>query len=147
MSLSRRQLLAVAATTCVALTVRGRTVVAGLHQQPFDAGVAAELPEGVTDTFARRHTVLIVRRGNTIYALTAACPHKGTTLRAAGDHIRCPGHGSRFDLDGNATRGPAEGQLARHGVSLRDGRLFVDPSVIFLPGQFDNDAARVELPG
>ncbi|MFN4242744.1 MAG: Rieske (2Fe-2S) protein [Tepidisphaerales bacterium] len=147
MSLSRRQLLVSAAATSVALTVGGRTVVAAFAAQPFDAGVAADFPEGVTDTFARRHTVLIVRQGNTLYAMTAACPHKGTTLRAAGDQIRCPGHGSRFDLEGKATRGPAEGQLNRHSVTLRDGRLIVDPSVIFLPGDFDNPAARVTLPG
>lgn len=148
MRISRREFVAgMAAATAVTLTAGGRPVLAATGQEAFDAGPAADLAEGLTDKFAREHVVLIVRKGNRVYAMTAACPHRGTTLRSGGDFIRCPGHGSRFDLEGTTTRGPAEGQLARHGLSLKGGRLWVDPSKIFLPGDFESEGAFVVIPG
>lgn len=148
MLISRREFVAgMAAVTAVTLTAGGRPVLAATGQRAFDAGPVADLAEGLTDTFAREHVVLIVRKGSRVYAMTAACPHKGTTLRSGGEFIRCPGHGSRFDLEGNTTRGPAEGQLARHGVSIRDGRLWVDPGKIYLPGDFDAEGAFATVGG
>lgn len=60
-------------------------------------------------TFESR-AILIVRTSETQFAaLTARCPHQGTTVRYddARDDIVCPNHGSRFTLEGAVTKGPA----------------------------------------
>ena len=55
--------------------------------------------------------VMLVKQGEKIAALGAACPHAGGPLDLGtieGDRVTCPWHGSAFCLsDGKVLRGPA----------------------------------------
>jgi nitrite reductase/ring-hydroxylating ferredoxin subunit len=135
----------------VALTIGGLASCAGGWSLAgeFDAGDAASIPEGYTDTFARDKHVMIVRKGKRVWALSSVCTHQGFTIRVVGEgaeaRLRCPGHGSRFDSEGNPTGGPARGQLGRHGVRIEGGKLLVNPDKIFLPGEFEQPGSFVEM--
>ena len=52
----------------------------------------------------------------TFLALSTTCTHEGTTISIVNNALsfECPNHGSRFDSDGNVTRGPnAAGTVAK----------------------------------
>lgn len=63
--------------------------------------------------------LLIVRRSASDYTvLSSRCPHKGCGVEAPkGETIRCPCHGSTFDLSGAVTHGPAVGPLMSYPSS------------------------------
>ncbi|WP_342130908.1 Rieske (2Fe-2S) protein [Hydrogenophaga sp. OTU3427] len=83
-----------------------------------------DLPDGKSrgfDTDGRgQDTVLLVRRGERVYAYRDACPHLGGTpmawrkdayLSGDGQHIVCHAHGARFDIvTGACVLGPCLGQ-------------------------------------
>jgi cytochrome b6-f complex iron-sulfur subunit len=53
--------------------------------------------------------VAVKRTGSTTFlALSTTCTHEGTHLDIVNNSLsfECPNHGSRFDSDGNVTRGP-----------------------------------------
>ena len=53
--------------------------------------------------------VAIKRTGPTTFlALSTTCTHEGTRIEIVNNaaSFECPNHGSRFDSDGNVTRGP-----------------------------------------
>ena len=53
--------------------------------------------------------VAIKRTGPTTFlALSTTCTHEGTRINIVNNAVsfECPNHGSRFDSDGNVTRGP-----------------------------------------
>lgn len=58
--------------------------------------------------------VLVVREAaGTFRALSMVCTHEGCSLNdPSGGEMFCPCHGSRFDLQGNVLRGPANRSLA-----------------------------------
>jgi cytochrome b6-f complex iron-sulfur subunit len=61
--------------------------------------------------------VAIKRTGPTTFlALSTTCTHEGTRIDIVNNALsfECPNHGSRFDSDGNVTRGPnAAGTVTR----------------------------------
>ena len=61
--------------------------------------------------------VAIRRTGpDTFVALSTTCTHEGTRINIVNGAMsfECPNHGSRFDSDGNVTRGPnAPGQVSK----------------------------------
>jgi nitrite reductase/ring-hydroxylating ferredoxin subunit len=83
-----------------------------------------EIPDGESrgfDPHSEGHdTMLVVRRGNALYAWRDACPHisgvpmawrKDAYLNAARDRIVCSAHGALFDIaTGLCTLGPCLGQ-------------------------------------
>jgi nitrite reductase/ring-hydroxylating ferredoxin subunit/uncharacterized membrane protein len=73
--------------------------------------------------------VLLVRRGNRIYAIAETCSHLGGPLSEGKlEHatIRCPWHGSRFALeDGRVLEGPAVHAQPVLEVRVRDGQIEV----------------------
>ncbi|NBE52750.1 Rieske 2Fe-2S domain-containing protein [Streptomyces boluensis] len=73
--------------------------------------------------------VVLVRQGETVYALSAVCTHAGGPLdegKVLDGCIRCPWHGSCFRLeDGAAVRGPAAVDSPRWEVKVTDGRVHV----------------------
>jgi cytochrome b6-f complex iron-sulfur subunit len=75
-----------------------------------------------------RQGVYVVRSAVGFYAMTATCTHLGcrTGYQAEGRSIFCPCHGSRFDLDGRVTDGPAPRPLPRLELTLDRGYLVVD---------------------
>lgn len=92
----------------------------GVDQTIYDAGSddwqpaisAAQLADGVPERVIVDETpVLVVRRGEEIFAVHDRCSHRGCSLsvgKLEGDEIECACHGSRFSLrDGALRRGPA----------------------------------------
>jgi nitrite reductase/ring-hydroxylating ferredoxin subunit len=112
-----------------------------------DVGTAADFPhDGVFDRFAKSNRVMLVRKGDRLYAANATCTHKNCVIRHVQGELRCPCHGSRFDLDGEVTKGPARSPLSRFAISANAaGRIVVDPSQKFAPEQWDDPKCFVTL--
>jgi nitrite reductase/ring-hydroxylating ferredoxin subunit/uncharacterized membrane protein len=93
--------------------------------------------------------VVLVRRGEQIFALADRCAHLGGPLSEGDlvdDTIRCPWHGSRFALDsGCVLDGPSALPQPRFDARVRDGQIEVRRAeeTARLPG---NDASATELP-
>jgi len=82
---------------------------------------------------AKSVPVVLVRRDETVYALSATSVHAGGPLNEGelvdGNCIRCPWHASTFKLeDGAVVRGPATMDQPSWEVKIEDGRIFVRSS-------------------
>ncbi len=103
----------------------------------FSAGSPLDYPEG-TVRFDRDRKAYVVGGEKGIYAMSAVCTHLGCITRYVSDEaaIACPCHGSRFDLEGNVTHGPAPHPLPWLEVRLDEaGNLVVDTSVVIPRGK------------
>ena len=57
---------------------------------------------------------IIVNIGDEISVLSSRCTHLGCKINEySNNQLLCPCHGSTFDLDGNATKGPATRSLEK----------------------------------
>ena len=79
---------------------------------PLEPAAEGDLPEGVPVKAKRGiNALVLVRQGETVYALHDQCAHAGGPLwggTVVDGCIECPWHGSRFALaDGRLRRGPA----------------------------------------
>lgn len=108
-----------------------------LYPKPPDKFVdvlaSADLPEGKPVVAeVERVPVLLLRRGERIFAVQEWCPHAGGPLSEGefeGEEVQCPWHGSRFCLgDGRPTQGPASAPLRTFTVREQNGRIGVRPS-------------------
>lgn len=76
--------------------------------------------------------ILLVRRGQRIFALAETCSHFSGPLsegKLVGDSIECPYHASRFALDdGRVTNGPAVHRQPCLEVRVRSGQIEVRKS-------------------
>jgi NADPH-dependent 2,4-dienoyl-CoA reductase/sulfur reductase-like enzyme/nitrite reductase/ring-hydroxylating ferredoxin subunit len=107
------------------------------EDQPKPAGpdltqgiATAQLPDGGKLVgHVGSNEILLVRRGNEIFAVSAHCTHYHGPLADGiliGDTVRCPWHHACFDLrSGQALRAPALSPLACWSVEQRSGRIFV----------------------
>ncbi len=96
----------------------------------FDAGPAEALHAGTmrcVEIDGRR--VLIANVAGKYYATDERCTHEDASLSSGvlkGALVRCPLHGSRFDLrTGEALEEPAEENLRTYAVRVEGGRLLV----------------------
>ncbi len=85
-----------------------------------------EIPEGVpTAAKAGAQALVVVRNGETVYALHAQCAHAGGPLaegKLVDGCIECPWHGSRFDVaTGRRKRGPTTYDQPRYDVRAAEG--------------------------
>jgi Rieske Fe-S protein len=114
---------------------------------PFDAGPKSGYSkDGVTDTWTKSERILVIRNEGKIYAPTSTCTHKNCAVKAKDGGIVCPCHGSKYSLQGTATKGPAKGSLFRFGVSVDDkGHIIVDRSKQFAEKNWDDPAAFITV--
>jgi Rieske Fe-S protein len=107
------------------------------QQGTVDIGPAQNFPrDGVYDQFADADHVLVVRQNGQVYAVSSICTHRACDLEAVGDRLRCPCHGSRFDLSGRVVKGPAGRPLPRYAIAAGPGgHLVVDRGVKLQPGE------------
>jgi Rieske Fe-S protein len=98
-------------------------------EQPAGRSLAAvdDIPVGgalvVQDGPGGRPVVLARPRGDEVVAFSAVCTHQGCTVRAEQAAIRCPCHGSTYDLTGDNTGGPAPSPLPPVRVTVADGQV------------------------
>jgi nitrite reductase/ring-hydroxylating ferredoxin subunit/uncharacterized membrane protein len=88
----------------------------------------AELPEATPTKAAFGATsVVVVRRGDVVYALKETCSHAGGPLsqgQLKGDNIECPWHFSQFRLaDGAVRHGPATSRQIAYRARISDGQV------------------------
>jgi len=73
--------------------------------------------------------IVLVKRGERIFALSATCPHLGGPLdegKLVGDAIECPWHGSELALeDGHVVNGPTTFPARCYEVRVRAGKVQV----------------------
>jgi NADPH-dependent 2,4-dienoyl-CoA reductase/sulfur reductase-like enzyme/nitrite reductase/ring-hydroxylating ferredoxin subunit len=78
---------------------------------------------------AQGEPVIVVRRGEALFAVGAVCTHYGGPLAeglVVGDTVRCPWHHAAFSLrTGEAVRAPGLNAVSCRQVTLRDGRVVV----------------------
>ena len=101
-------------------------------QKPTGPQVAAlaavdDIPVGgalvVEDGPGGKPVVLARPRRGTVVAFSAVCTHQGCTVLAEQSGIRCPCHGSTYDLTGANTGGPAPSPLPKIEVTVADGQV------------------------
>jgi nitrite reductase/ring-hydroxylating ferredoxin subunit len=90
----------------------------------------ADLPEGTpTKAMLGSTALVVVRRGDLVYALKGTCSHAGGPLpegKLEGDTIICPWHGSAFRLrDGAVIHGPASTRQITYRARISNGQVEV----------------------
>jgi len=79
-------------------------------------------PKGFDDRIIVTHA-----RDGSLHATSAVCTHMGCTVLYDPKlgHIRCPCHGSQYDLDGHNLKGPAQRPLRQYGVANAGGLVVI----------------------
>jgi nitrite reductase/ring-hydroxylating ferredoxin subunit/uncharacterized membrane protein len=90
----------------------------------------SDLPEGELKRVLYKETpLLLVRRGDRVYALAETCAHLGGPLsegKLEGDAVVCPWHASRFTLkSGEVVDGPSAFPQPCLKTRIRDGQIEV----------------------
>ena len=67
--------------------------------------------------------ILLQPEAGTVTAVSAVCTHQGCTVAPDGDQLKCPCHGSVFDLTGGNVSGPAPSPLPAVDVHVSDGAV------------------------
>jgi nitrite reductase/ring-hydroxylating ferredoxin subunit len=95
-----------------------------------NVGSPAQYPAGTASTaFLAQYGIVITNDSGTPLAIRPKCTHKGCTVKWHAEHFQfeCPCHGSKFDLLGQPTHGPATKPLAGvAAVRQADGTLTVN---------------------
>lgn len=90
----------------------------------------AELPENKpVRVDAKGRPILLVRRGEEVFAIGAVCSHYGAPLEGGqlkNGSIECPWHGSRFCLaDGSVDAGPATAPVPAYEARINNNQIEV----------------------
>lgn len=70
--------------------------------------------------------VLLLRQPSGFTAVGTTCTHLGCSVRPGQGQLRCPCHGSSFDLTGSVIRGPAQRPLNQYPVLVSGDELTID---------------------
>lgn len=112
------------------LAASGRYAFPNVLYEPskeFKIGKIDDYPEGVN--FLSDKQIFVVRNQNLIRVVSGVCTHLGCPVKWEPERERweCHCHGSVFNQEGVAIKGPARNPLPWYSVSLSpDGRLFVN---------------------
>ena len=94
------------------------TELAALDDVPVGGAISVDLPGG--------EPVIVARpTQDTVVAFSAICTHQGCTVKPEAAEIRCPCHGSTYDLAGENTGGPAPSPLPPVDVTVTDGMVVI----------------------
>lgn len=135
------------------LTVSAGAIVLAVCSEDLLAATAVDVgdvksfdKDGVFDSFARSNKLLIVREGNTLYAMSAMCTHRGCMVKKKSEGLVCPCHGSTFENNGKPTKDPAKAALFRYAISINDDQhVIVDRSKVFGEREWDKKEASVTI--
>lgn len=148
-----RGLSALGYVVSVAAARLGGNLVYG-QQIGVDHTAAEKLPDEFTPVLAESNLpqgqpvraehngtpILLVRRGQQIYALAETCSHLGGPLsegKLDGDIIQCPWHASRFSIrDGHVVDGPAVHPQPCLEARVRDGQIEVRKANCRMPAAY-----------
>ena len=128
--ISRRDFIK--ATTNVLLWSGGLIGLGGLYRffsykpapetpSEYDMGDLAAYAPG-SRTIRPDIPAVIFNKGGEITATSLVCTHLGCSVEADGTGFSCPCHGSKYDLDGHVTNGPAQKPLKALRVEIIDGK-------------------------
>jgi nitrite reductase/ring-hydroxylating ferredoxin subunit/uncharacterized membrane protein len=107
----------------------------GVNQTAFDDAPKnwtpvldeADLAEGkLVGGRADKLSVLLLRKGEHLYALHDRCSHRGCSLHEGtlnDDSVTCRCHGSTFRFDGTIVKGPATSPQPAFDVRRNDGKI------------------------
>jgi Rieske Fe-S protein len=111
------------------------TPIATLDQVP---------PGGAYRTKLGDEPIILVNVAGDVRAFVAECTHEGCPLGwNPNQHlIRCPCHGSAFDLTGMPVNGPATKSLAGYPVLVRENQI----SLVVPPNDRSQAERKVESP-
>ncbi len=73
----------------------------------------------------RNKEVAIIKKNKIIYALSLKCTHLGCTVTVTPSGIRCPCHGSVFNIKGTPIKGPASKPLKRFPIRLKNNEIWI----------------------
>jgi Rieske Fe-S protein len=95
------------------------------YPQDYDVGSLTPIAEA---------RALLLRDERGFFAFSTACTHLGCTLGTDASPLECPCHGSRFNQQGQVTRGPAGRSLTPLELSFTsDGRILVNTGATVAP--------------
>ncbi len=85
------------------------------------------VPVGMAVYLEPSNTVVTQPTEGDFHAFDATCPHQGCAVNQAVDgELKCPCHGSRFDLTtGDVLGGPAQSGLSEREVSVEGDQIVV----------------------
>lgn len=86
----------------------------------------SDIPEGgaLAATGADGKPIILTQpEAGTVVALSAICTHQGCTVKPDGKELKCPCHGSIYDLSGKNVSGPAPSPLPEIDVHVTDGAV------------------------
>lgn len=109
----------------------GRTTAANAYGPPPAGGSTLLtrldlVPQGGGLILGEQGIVLTRPSADAVHGFSAVCTHQGCTVDAVAEGtIRCPCHGSRFDVTtGAVVDGPATRALPTVEVAVRSGKVF-----------------------
>ena len=151
-TLNRRQFVAAAASAAAACACavcpNQLAHAAQARSAPVDIGKPADFPaDGLWDNWLRQG-FFVARREKRLYAMLAECSHRGGRLaqdRNEKGRLICTKHKGLFDAEGTPTGGPPTDPLVRLGISLKEGRIIVDPSTQFGAAHLDDAGAFISV--
>ena len=151
MKINRREFTtgatALAICACAGVSPQETEAAVAAPTGPVDVGSLGDYPsDGAFDKFAKSNRIMLVRKDKRLYATTATCTHRDCVVKCVQDELRCPCHGSRYDLAGIVKRGPAKSPLPRYAISLNaSGRVIVDPTQRFEQKQWDDPRCFIDV--
>src|SRR5687768_12606659 len=148
-ALNRRQFLATgaAACACAGCPALAALADAAAEAEPVDAGAVEDFATpGIHGPLGPGGRFFLVSRRRRLYAVSSTCTHRKVKLVVNGGALKCPRHGSRFDLDGRVLKPPARKALPRYPVRVEGGRVLVDLGKPLAARASESPGAFVELP-
>ena len=70
---------------------------------------------------ALEYPILLIKKSDSAFvAVSTECMHLGCQVRMQRTVLRCPCHGSAYNLDGDVLNGPTEHPLRRYNIRMKD---------------------------